>query len=308
MTAANFYTASQILIALGGRWEEGVTGILKQIAFYRTLSANSRQPANKILSLETLKNSFRALAFIMNHENCPRNVFALILTGLTPLRDPEIGLRNMIVFNFLMTVQGMDEIIRSTGPPFQEIGVIQAGFFPSTTDWLNFLAKFRIFLDRNRTTQYFLSETNKILQFEKTPPFLWKQDLTDLTPPEPTKRLFWWFSNPIGKALIAVGYDNYQKQIFEKHQTKALFDLVRICAEFHLKCTEARSPTDLYKGLEHFSAIDPFSGNPYLYDEKKQILYSVGENRIDDGGNGTPDNRGMPPDLIISCRFFKRLK
>jgi hypothetical protein len=302
--AANFYTASQILTVLNGKWEEGVTGILSQIAFYRKLSANSRQSVNKVLSLVRLTNSLKALAFIMNHENCPRDVFALVLNRLPPLEDSEIGLKNTIIFEFLIAVQGIDEILRSTEPPFQELGVLQAGFLPSTTDWLNFLARFRIFLNRNRTIQLFLSETNQILQFEKTPPFRWEQDLADLTPPDPTKRLFWWFSNPIGKALIAISYDNYQQQIFKKYQTKAFFDLIRICAEFHLKFTLEKPPADIFISLENVSAIDPFSGAPYLYDEKKQVLYSIGGNRVDDGGNRIPDERGKPPDLVIPCRFF----
>ena len=302
--AANFYTANQILTVRNGKWEEGVTGILRQIAFYRKLSANSRQPANKVLSLEMLTNSLKALAYIMNHKNCPKNVFALVLNRLPPLEDSEIGLRNTIIFEFLIAVQGIDEILRSTEPPFQELGILKASLFPSTTDWLNFLARFRIFLNRNRTIQFFLTETNKILQFEKTPPFRWEQDLTNLTPPDPTKRLFWWFSNPIGKVLIAISYDNYQQQIFKKYQTKAFFDLIRICAEFHLKFTLEKPPADIFVSLENVGALDSFSGAPYLYDEKKQILYSIGENRVEDGGNRIPDKRGKPPDLVIPCRFF----
>jgi hypothetical protein len=297
MKAANHHTASQILAVLDGRWEEGVSGILGQIAFCRKLSSGSRQAANKVVSLKILRDSAKALGFVMNQKNCPDAVFAQVLNGLPPLEDSEIGMRNVIIFEFLMAVQGIDEILGSRETPFESIGVLQAGFLPSTADWLNFLARFRIFLNRNRTVGHFLSETNMILEFEKTPPYQWKQNLADLEPPEPTKGLFWWFVNPIGKALMAVSYESHQRQIFEKYRTQAVFDLVRTCGEFHQKTTGQESPAELCENLGESIPIDPFSGRPYVCDATRQTVYSPGHAGTKGGG---PEH-GEPSGLEIPC-------
>lgn len=305
LAAAKGYTAGQILLALDGKWRAGTMGLLREVDFARRLSGGSRWPANKSVSLWVMRLSLDALAFLLNHEECPPDVAALVFETLAPLEESEIGLRNPIIFEFLMAVQGIEEILEGDGNPFQEIGVLQAGFWPSTTDRLNFLARFRIFLNRNRTTRIFLSETRKLLRYEERPPFRWAQDLADLQPPDPTRSPFWWISNPIGKALVAISYPSHQKQIFEKYRTKALFDMVRICAEFHAKTTADTPdtrPGDLLAHLESAKERDPFSGRPYVYDGTKQILYSVGENRVDNGGDGTPDGRGKTPDLVVPCR------
>jgi hypothetical protein len=42
-------------------------------------------------------------------------------------------------------------------------------------------------------------------------------------------------------------------------------------------------------GLKSYQTLlDPCSGKPYIYNEEKQIIYSLGTDRDDDGGKGEP--------------------
>ncbi|MCK5057627.1 MAG: hypothetical protein KAT34_13280, partial [Candidatus Aminicenantes bacterium] len=78
------------------------------------------------------------------------------------------------------------------------------------------------------------------------------------------------------------------------------FDMLRICTEFHLKFNTEKPISEILETLDNYKSIDPFSGKSYLYNEKKKIIYSVGINRVDDGGKDTKDDRGKTPDLVIS--------
>ncbi|MCK4944370.1 MAG: hypothetical protein KAS65_12380, partial [Candidatus Aminicenantes bacterium] len=40
----------------------------------------------------------------------------------------------------------------------------------------------------------------------------------------------------------------------------------------------------ILKGLESYKTVDPCSGSPYIWNSEKQILYSLGVDRDDDGG------------------------
>ena len=44
--------------------------------------------------------------------------------------------------------------------------------------------------------------------------------------------------------------------------------------------------------------LDPFNGKPMLYDARKEVVYSVGQNLVDDGGEITA--QFMPKDVGLS--------
>jgi len=53
---------------------------------------------------------------------------------------------------------------------------------------------------------------------------------------------------------------------------------------------------------------DGFDGDPFRYDREEGIIYSVGENLVDDGGTGRPDDQEEgrpvpPPDHVFRIRF-----
>lgn len=53
---------------------------------------------------------------------------------------------------------------------------------------------------------------------------------------------------------------------------------------------------------------DGFDGDPFRYDREEGIIYSVGENLVDDGGTGRPDDEEEggpvpPPDCVFRIRF-----
>ncbi len=298
------YLAQNIIDAVEGRWEESVLNIFKQINFFRRLSENSRIVINKMVGLGMIRTSLKSLSFIMKQKDCPKAVYQSILNNLPPFREPEISLKKTIIFEFLSGVHIIDMAKESKESLFGEAHTLSS-FFPSTGDWLNFLSKFKIFLNRNRTIQFYLDEVNKVLVFEKDPPFAWKADIMSLIPPDPKDGFFWWISNPVGKALHSIAYSSYQRTVYDKYKTQALLDLTRLSAEYYLKATPDKGVSEILNGLDSYKVIDPFSGKPYLFNEDKNIFYSVGINRIDDGGldKKNKGNKYQELDFVLPCHF-----
>ena len=80
----------------------------------------------------------------------------------------------------------------------------------------------------------------------------------------------------------------------------ARYEMTRISAELHLNPESNESVTVFLEELAARNIVDPFSGNPYLYNEEKGVLYSVGKNGTDDSGvdGGKELDSG---DIIIQC-------
>ena len=82
---------------------------------------------------------------------------------------------------------------------------------------------------------------------------------------------------------------NLPTVVLKSFQTKTTYDMVRISAELHLKYDPSRSVQENLDSLDLYkSHMDPCSGNPYKWHEKKQMLYSFGADRDDDGGKDGP--------------------
>jgi hypothetical protein len=126
---------------------------------------------------------------------------------------------------------------------------------------------------------------------EQTPPYQWQSDKIAL---EPIKTgPFWWLWNAGGKILLesyndhASAYKNGEgiyTVIFKAYQKKALYDMVKISAELHLKYNSNKPVQEILNGLDSYKVIDPCSGKPYVWNQAKQILYSIGIDRRDNQG------------------------
>ena len=301
------YTASIVISAIEGDWDTAVDKLLKQLQFFIKLHQNSRILIGKIAWQAISRTTLKALTFLMSRDECPRHLYASVLKRLPPLTEADISLKHAYIHEFLNGVQLIDDLLKSGDTPFQDIGVVSS-FLPSTSDWLNFLIKFKIFLNRNRTIGFYLKETRKILNYENRPPYRWEQKLADLIPPDPTSGLFWWFSNPVGKALYAMSYGSYQNTIYKKYELKAIYDMVRLCAEYYMTQTADKSAKEVIQGLGNYKSLDPFSGKPYRFNLKKKRFYSIGTNLKDDSGIDQRGKRQQNLDIVIFCHFKKAPK
>ena len=295
---ARLFLVKNVLDVQAGDWDKGIKGILEQIALFRKLGAGSRQVVNRILSYNQLRQSLRMLARLINQEGCPEDILHLTLNQLEALDEPSLGIRNLLIFDFLSALRGLDDIDHAKGDAFESVGVLSAGLWPDPSDWLNFLSRFGIFLHRNRTMQYYLDEIAAVLSMERRAPYLWRTGDGERPAVYPCKGWFWWFRNPVGKAYMSIGFANHRPLILQKFQIMALVDLVRIAARCRLRCRE-EALSDIQAELARYAEIDPFSGKAYRYRNDKQVVYSLGVNGVDDGGDGGLNESRTPLDLVI---------
>jgi hypothetical protein len=59
---------------------------------------------------------------------------------------------------------------------------------------------------------------------------------------------------------------------------------VKISAELHLNYDPDKPVQEILNSLESYKLLDPCSGKPYKWNDEKQLLYSIGTDRKDNGG------------------------
>ena len=201
--------------------------------------------------------TLQGLNSLMNQKECPKEVFQQVSDGLPPIQWREFG----------------------NGPQ-----LLAEGFSISQSP----LKESRLFFQPNRTQQYYYDFFERLYLADKTPPYKWKSH------PLETKSVksgwFWWLQNPSGKTM----FQNFRGErtsknlftaSFKGYAVKTFYDMTCIAAELHLNYTPDKPVTEILAGLETYKTLpDPCSGNPYIWNEDKQILYSIGFDREDNGG------------------------
>jgi hypothetical protein len=60
------------------------------------------------------------------------------------------------------------------------------------------------------------------------------------------------------------------------------------CPVLHLNYTPGKPVREILNGLKTYQTLlDPGSGKPYIWNEQRQLLYSIGFDREDNGGGET---------------------
>jgi len=115
--------------------------------------------------------------------------------------------------------------------------------------------------------------------------------------------------NPINQLSLWWAIQGTRKTAKEKHNS-AVAHLRLIIAELALRCyqaDQARTPAGMQELVPKYLQrvpLDPFSGQPLIYRGKgtNWLLYSVGVDRMDDGGQ--PVGRPMPDSVTRGDLFF----
>jgi hypothetical protein len=197
----------------------------------------------------------------------------MVLERTPPLKFEEYGTTN----SFICEV---------TAFTFHDIPV----YFERKPTFLDRLA-IALLYQENRTKNYADEYYKQFIQLEKTPPYQWKSDGIEMAPLKSSA--FWWLQNAGGKVLFSLYNDYYTREdkkgglyavIYKAYAKKAFYDMVRISAELHLKYDPDRPVQEILNGLESYKVLDPCSGKPYRWNDEKQILYSIGTDRVDNGG------------------------
>jgi len=246
------YNTVNMLKALEGDWDEGVTALLKHIKFSKKAVKTARTLILNLVAKAIMRESLHGLAALMNEPEFPKALYKKVIRELPPLGYEEFGSRLPLLIEGWSVCQ-----VKKRG----------------------------LLLQKNRTQQYFYDQFSKIIFCEMTPPYLWKENPGDKI--EVKKGWFWWLQNPGGKNLFekSTPQKNMPTVIFKSYSLKAAYDMTRISAELHLNYVPGKSAQEILNGLNVYQNwIDSCSGVPYKWNQQKQVLYSIGIDRDDDGG------------------------
>jgi len=284
---AKLYVAVNALDAIDGQWEQSVANLLAHTAFARKIVNGSRVLLTNLLGKAVASLSLQMLVALMNRDDCPREVYNQILQGLPPLKPGDFGTKNSVIYENLVFNQylekGIYDEIRERGDFFDQLA-------------------HKLFTQKNRTLKYHHRYTKKIIDYDSTPPFQWEINLPEAWIGKPA---FWWFINPGGKLIASQWCVSIKSLSLKTYKTRTFYDMTRICAELHMKDDPAKPVEEVLKQLDTYkNTIDPCSGNPYAWNPQKQVLYSIGTDRVDE--NGKYDTTTLYTDFALPVRLKNR--
>lgn len=272
------YIAVNMLTALEGEWNKAVSNLLDMVDFGKRAVKGSRFLIVNLISKALLHMPLEALVHLMNQKECPTSVYEMVLNRTPPLKYEEYGTRKSLICEVVgFTFDYIDH-------PYTQIDAFRP---------FNFWERMPLFflLQENRTKNYANEFYKQFIEMEQTLPYQWKSDSIELYPLKVGP--FWWLWNAGGKVLLTTYNDytgNHKKGeglyavIFKSYRKKATYDLVRISAELHLNYDPDKPVQEILNNLESYKVLDPCSGKPYKWNDEKQLLYSIGTDRKDNGG------------------------
>ncbi|MCP4146659.1 MAG: hypothetical protein GY757_02820, partial [bacterium] len=167
-----------------------------------------------------------------------------------------------------------------------------------------------LFLQENRTLNFANRYYAEIIKLERTPPYKWKDD--NIKKELAKDGIFWWLQNAAGKSILDVyGISdepgkNHYNFIYKTYKRKAIYDMVKIAAELHLNYNAEKPTGEILKNLNSYkSLIDLCSGKPYVWNEDKQLLYSISTDRKDNGGTKRrPGKKIEETDVVLPVILY----
>jgi hypothetical protein len=298
-----FHAALRLLEGEDGRWAEAAAGLLAEFRLGERLTAAAQTMFFHNLGRSIIDISLDAMAGLMNLPGCPPETAETVLRSLPGPEESRFGLRNALIGEFLWVYERLERGDRwrqselalrelVPGRPAeqvrmsfeimigQRIGRENAGRLRESL--------FLLFLMKNRTQGYFQDTLAWLLGLDAVLPYRWTT--AERNPPSFRSGKLWWLWNPSGRLLYDSLGPAWQKRAVErKYLAQALCDLVRISAEIRLRFNSAAGAEGLAERLEAFAAKDPFSGDAYVWDRKKGVLFSVGVDGKGDRGDPATD-------------------
>ena len=259
---AKLSIALDVMAAQNGGSRQAVAHLLSHLRFATRVIPDSRTLITNLVAKAVARMSIWALNDIMNQKDCPPEVFSLVLDNTPLLPYEEFGSR----FPFTCETYWVSELDFSA------------------TNWLSAIGH-KLFFQKNRTRNIRIRYMEEIIRYEETPPHLWNKDIQAI--PKQAQGTFWWLQNPLGKIYLdTMTMENFITVIYKSWALKATHDMLHIAADLHSKFNPARSIQSQLNDLPSYrELLDPCSGKPYVWNEAKQILYSIGIDRRDNRGD-----------------------
>lgn len=273
---SKLYVNVNMLEAKDGHWDSAVSNLLAQVRLNKKAVKNGRTLILNLVAKANMRMALRGILSLMNQPECPDHVYDTVIAGLPPLKYMEYGSRNPILIEGYMSTQAV---------------------------------KGGIFLQENRTRQYYYDYFVRLVKCEELPPYQWESHPTD---DDVNSGWFWWVRNPAGKkkyqkAIKSKLFNNMFTVVYKSNWLRSDYMITRIAAEVH-KESRANPKLDVAQVLDRLPIykewIDPCSGKPFTWDPKRQLLYSFGTDRDDDGGK--VDMASLDSDFALAITPFIR--
>lgn len=286
LQTAKLSIALDVISAQDGRSSEAVAHLLRHLNFATLVIPNSRTLITNLVAKAVARLAIWALNDIMNQKDCPADVYQTVLDGTPTMAYEAFGSR----FPFECETYWFYEIAE----PDHSAG-----------NWFS-VVKNKLFFQKNRTRNIRMAFMEGIIRHEETPPHLWNEDIQEL--PRQAQGAFWWLQNPLGKkALDDLSLDNFIPVIYKSWALKAAHDMLHIAADLHRSFAPDRSMQSQLNDLQSYrELLDPCSGKPYVWNEVKQILYSIGIDRRDNQGDTRDYQSWQDSDYALPLITFVR--
>lgn len=282
---AKLYTVRSMLTALDGDWITGTNQLLDLVDSSKKVTKNSRTLITNLVAKAIIRISSEAMISLMNNAECPSEVYQLILDRTPPLAFEEYGSIPM-VFEYQFR------------PPYnwkRFFNEKDFGFFKSLF--------YGLFTQQNRTLHLRDQIILPIVEAERIPPYQWTYN--PFKSESPIKGPFWWLQNPGGKLhmhnFAHEGGRNLAVVILKSNRVKTTYQILRISAELHQEFNPNEPMQKILNRLDTYKVPDPCSGKPYIWNDQKQILYSIGTDLKDDGGDPQWNDEFGDFPLPITC-------
>ena len=258
-----------VLDAREGDWDRAVERLINHIGFAKRALKDSRVLYINLVGKSVMQYSLNCLASLMNRKHCPAQIYTMILDRLQPVSTGEVGSRIAMQADYISMADFIDRNLYRNN------------------DNLVLKVAAALFFQKNRTKKYFFEPYRDIIELENQPPYQWKTGLDELREKysAPMRGLFRWVVNPYGKFIAEnIAIPNLLSVVHKTYHTRTLIDMIRISAELHLNHDPKKPVEEMLPTLNSYKTMDPCSGKPYVWNPEKQVLYSLGVDRDDDGG------------------------
>ncbi|MCX6558732.1 MAG: hypothetical protein NTW95_15090, partial [Candidatus Aminicenantes bacterium] len=273
--AAKVYTAVNMLTALEGDWEASVSNLLDMVDFGKRAVKGSRFLIVNLIGKAIMALPLQAVAALMNRKECPAAVYEMVLKRMPTLEYEEFGTRQSLICEVLAFNYDFIE------NPWHENPYRPYGF------WERMFLK--LFLVKNQTRNYADEIIKQFIEMEQTPPWQWKNDTIAAGPIKTGP--FWWLWNAGGKLLL----ESYNDYAMGYKKGEGIYAVI---------FKTEKSVPEILDGLDSYKVLDPCSGKPYVWNGEKQVLYSIGTDRVDNGG--TFNKATMATDVVLPCVLYIR--
>lgn len=258
---AKLSIALDILAAKNGNAPEAAAHLQGHLHFATKVIPNSRTLITNLVAKAIARLCVWALNDIMNQKDCPPQVFQLVYEQTASLTADEFGSR-------------LSLICEMSFPP--DLNFSHESLYSRI--------KHKFLYQKNRTRNARIRFMEGIIEREQTPPYQWSDEPLAWKPL--STGIFWRLQNPVGKVLLDVtNSDNFISIVYKTYLLKAFHDMVHIAADLHRSYDPQRPVQAQLNDLPSYrQLLDPCSGKPYVWNEAKQVLYSIGIDRSDNQG------------------------